>query len=71
MLIYREASDCAVQSVRTWLPEGAEVSFEPVLGSGEPFVAQTGAGGSVRFELPSQNSFAMYRYRIMRPVGQR
>ena len=71
MLIYREASDCAGQSVRTWLPEGAEVSFEPVLGSGESFVAQTGDGGSVRFALPSQNSFAMYRYRIMRPAGRR
>ncbi len=71
MLVYREDSDDSESLVRTWLPEGLQVSFEPVLGSGEAFSAKTGADGSVRFALPSHNSFAMYRYRIMRSLGRR
>lgn len=62
ILVYREASEKGTADVRTWLPDGAEVSFEPLLGYGDAFTATAGPGGSVAFSLPSENSYAMYRY---------
>lgn len=64
-IVYREASEDVEADLRTWLPEGAEVSLVPVLGSGKAFNAVAGADGSIRFSLPSCNSFAMYKYNIL------
>ena len=62
LLVFREDNDRESCQVRTWLPEGAKVSFTPLAGGGRKFSAKVGEGSSVRFSLPSENSFALYKY---------
>ena len=50
--------------VATWLPEGSEVSFKPLAGSGEAFEGIVEEDGKVRFRLPSDNTFSLYEYEI-------
>ncbi|GEM_PF-24458 len=64
VLIYREENDKSSESIRTWFPEGASVSFSLVLGNGADFSAVAGRNGSVEFTLEAANSFAMYKYTI-------
>jgi len=63
-IVYREDNGRPSAFVNTWLPEGAEVYFEPVLGSSMNFCCTTCRGGAVEFSLPEKNSFAMYKYKI-------
>ena len=67
-IVYRELTSRPEASLETFLPEGAEVSFEKILGSGEDFSATAGEGGRVNFSLENENSFAVYRYRITNSV---
>ena len=62
MLVFREDNDRESCEVRTWLPEGSKVIFTPLAGGGRKFSAKVGEGSSVRFSLPSENSFALYKY---------
>ena len=64
MIVYREAAPEQKSGIRTWLPEGAKVRFEPLLGQGRAFRAEAGHDGVVEFSLPAENSFALYRYTI-------
>lgn len=64
MIIYREATDRAVEFVRTWLPEGSKVKFVRVLGHGRSFTAKVDRNGEVRFALPDENDYVMYKYEI-------
>ncbi|MCM1177231.1 MAG: FAD-dependent oxidoreductase [Bacteroides sp.] len=66
MLVYRELTERQSADISTWLPEGAEVSFTPVIGSGHPFTAVTGQDGTIRFSLPGHNTYALYRYEVMK-----
>lgn len=62
MLVFREDNDRESCRVRTWFPEGAKVSFKPIAGLGGRFTAKVEAGSFVCFSLPSENSFALYKY---------
>ena len=64
MIIYREATSRAEEFVRTWLPEGSKVKFVPVIGHGKAFAAKVERNGEVRFSLPDQNDYVMYKYEI-------
>lgn len=64
MIIYREATSRAEEFVRTWLPDGSKVKFVPVLGHGKAFAAKVERNGEVRFSLPDQNDYVMYKYEI-------
>jgi hypothetical protein len=64
MIIYREATSRAEEFVRTWLPDGSKVKFVPVIGHGKAFAAKVERNGEVRFSLPDQNDYVMYKYEI-------
>lgn len=64
VIVYREDTCREKASMRTWLPEGSSVSFEPVLGYGEAFRATAGMDGMIEFSLPDRHTFAMYYYSI-------
>ena len=62
VLVYREASERGAAFVKTWLSEGVKVKFTPVLGYGKAFTAKVDRNGEIRFALPEENSYALYRY---------
>lgn len=64
MLVYRESTDRAAEYIKTWLTEGAKVVFTPVLGHGKSFRTKVERNGEVRFSLPAQNDYVMYKYEI-------
>ena len=64
ILVFREANRNGAAFVETWLPEGAKTVFEPVAGDGKKFRATAGEDGRIRFTLPQENSFALYRYTV-------
>ncbi|MGN0189096.1 MAG: alpha-galactosidase [Candidatus Cryptobacteroides sp.] len=64
MLVFREMTPKSSSEVATWLPEGSEVSFRPLAGSGEAFDGIVEDGGKVRFRLPEENTFSLYEYKI-------
>lgn len=66
ILVFRELSDEDHGYVKTWLPEGAKVRFSPVLGYGRAFFTRVERDGEVEFSLPEANTYALYRYRIVR-----
>jgi alpha-galactosidase len=63
-IIFREANANRKFAVKTWLMEGTKIKCSPVLGKGKPFSAKAGKEGTVTFELPEENSYALYKYSI-------
>lgn len=63
-LIYREDTPTAKGCIKTWLPEGKCVRFRPLLGSGKPFRAKVGPGGTINIKLSDPNTFALYEYSV-------
>lgn len=63
-LIYREDTPTAKGCIKTWLPEGKCVRFRPLLGSGKPFRAKVGPGGTINIKLSEPNTFALYEYSV-------
>ena len=63
LLLYREATPSDEGMIDTFLPEGAKISLELILGSGSRSGRQTvGRNGSIQVSLPAQNSFVLYKY---------
>ncbi len=63
LLLYREATPSDEGVIDTFLPEGAKISLELILGSGSRSGRQTvGRNGSIQVSLPAQNSFVLYKY---------
>jgi hypothetical protein len=65
MIIYRENNPNGSDYVKTWLPEGARVRFEPVVGYGKAFSTKVKNNSEVIFSLPNENSYVLYKYRIL------
>jgi alpha-galactosidase len=61
-LVFREANDEQKHVIKTWLTEGTQIKFTTVLGKGKSFSAKTGKDGTITFELPEINSYALYNY---------
>lgn len=66
LLIYREDNKSKEYRIRTWLEEGTEVIFKPVLGSAKGFKIITGQNGEIPVTLKNPNDFALYSYKISR-----
>ncbi len=64
MLLFREANDREIATLKTALPKGRYVCFVPILGSGAPFGSPTGRDGDIQAELPAPHSYALYRYKV-------
>ena len=65
LLLYREATPSDTGTVDTFLPEGARITLERVLGYGAAAGRQTvGRNGALRVTLPAGNTFALYKYTI-------
>lgn len=65
VLVLREKNEEETCAVKTWLTEGQKVSLSPVTGGGKSFGTVVDEGGSVKFSLPSENTFALYKYEIL------
>ncbi|MDQ1332864.1 MAG: alpha-galactosidase, partial [Bacteroidota bacterium] len=61
-IVFREANDNQKFKMKTWLKEGTRIKCVPVLGRGNPFSSKVGKEGTVIFELPEKDSYALYRY---------
>ena len=66
LIFYREDNTESAAAVKTWLPEGAEVTCTPVLGEGNAFSQRVGPQGILKIELATKNSFVLYQYDILR-----
>ena len=65
LLLYREATPSDEGVIDTFLPEGARITLERVLGYGPRNDKQTvGRNGALRVTLPGRNTFALYKYTI-------
>ncbi len=64
LIVYRENTPTAKGCIKTWLPEGKCVRFRPLLGSGKPFRAKVGPGGTINIKLSEPNTFALYEYSV-------
>jgi hypothetical protein len=65
LLVYREDTPTAKGCINTWLPEGKRVRLKPILGSGKPFRAKVGPGGTIKLKLRNPNSFSLYDYSVL------
>jgi len=50
--------------MKTWLKSGIQVKCTPLIGIGKAFASKAGVDGTIRFELPEKNSYALYKYVI-------
>ena len=63
-IVFREANDNRKYEMKTWLKPGTNVRCTAVIGKGKSFSAKVGNEGTVFFELPDKNSYALYEYVI-------
>jgi len=63
-LIFREASELQKIELKTYLPAGMQVKCNALIGNGKSFSSKLGKDGSLTFDLPTENSFALYSYTI-------
>jgi hypothetical protein len=62
-IFFREDHPDEKACLKTWLPEGVTVSCVPLIGHAKPMQQTTGRGGTLEVELPTINSFVMYKYK--------
>lgn len=63
VLVFREDSEHAEYALKTWLPDGCKVVFEPICGCGRAFSSRVTAGCAT-FRLREKNTYALYKYRL-------
>ena len=66
LLVYRENNPDAKARIATFLPEGSKVSCTPVLGDAKAFDCAVEEDGKIPVELPGKNSFALFKYKIIK-----
>lgn len=66
LLLFREDNALSMSTIKTWLPSGKRVRFQAVAGSGKAFDATVLPGGMLPVTLPAGNSFALYRYEVIK-----
>ena len=64
LLLYREQTPSAEGRVKTWLPEGARVTLEPVLGEGRRRTLRVETGGYIRIRLKEMNTSSICKYTV-------
>jgi hypothetical protein len=65
-IFFREDTPGDTCDMATWLPEDKKVRLTPILGSGKAATRRTGRGGTLTVELPTPNSYVMYKYETIR-----
>lgn len=65
-IFYRENTIESIGFVKTWLEEGVNVQFTPILGARKAIKTTIGHNGIIEIELPNTNSFVMYKYKIIK-----
>ncbi|MEZ0607783.1 alpha-galactosidase [Fibrella sp. WM1] len=65
LLVFREDNADARQAIRTWLPTGKQVRLEAVAGAGKTVSAVVSPDQQLPVTLPTRNSFALYRYKVL------
>lgn len=66
LLVFREASPIAKASIKTWLAPGTRVKCESVIGAGNSFTAQVDTDNVLPFELKTINTYALYKYEVIK-----
>ncbi len=61
-LIFREHNDKNKEALSTWITPEQEIKLELILGQGKNFETTTDKEGRITFELPEENTFALYKY---------
>lgn len=64
-LIFRENNRNKSVQLHTWLKPGTDVILERILGEGDNFQAKTGEDGQISFKLVAENSYSLYKYKII------
>ena len=64
LLLYREQTPSAEGRVKTWLPEGARITLEPVLGEGRRRTLRVETGGYIRIRLKEMNTSSICKYTV-------
>ncbi|SOD99317.1 alpha-galactosidase [Spirosoma fluviale] len=65
LLVFREDTPNAQETVKTWLPAGKRVRLQTVAGAGKAFEQVVTGEGNLLMTLPAANNFALYRYTVM------
>lgn len=65
-IFYRENTVSSIGFLKTWLNEGTKVKCTPILGNGKEMITTVDHSGSIKVELPNENDFVMYRYKIIK-----
>lgn len=66
VLVFREMNNSGSAEIELPQIASGNYRFEPINGSGKTFTAQLDISGKVKFELEKPNSFALYRYKVIR-----
>lgn len=61
-IVFREANEDIKREMNTWLKPGTSVKCIAIFGKGKSFTTKAGVDGSITFELPEKNSYALYSY---------
>lgn len=68
LIVYRENTESARASMKTWLPAGSRVRIKTVLGSKSGLFksrsVRVGSDGRISLKLSRPNSFAIYEYSV-------
>ena len=65
IIVYREQTELANGTVKTWLKEGQKIKLTKVLGDGKGQMnTVVKADQSLDFSLAEVNSFALYKYKV-------
>ncbi|WP_436417016.1 hypothetical protein KCV26_10175 [Petrimonas sulfuriphila] len=64
-LILRENNKNKSKQLHTWLKPGTDIKLEKILGEGDNFQAKAGEEGQTSFTLEAENSYSLYKYKIV------
>ncbi|WP_321343097.1 alpha-galactosidase [uncultured Draconibacterium sp.] len=64
ILVFREKNRDASRFIKTLLPVNKNIVLIPVLGEGKRFEAITNSKHEVKFELPDEFTYSLYKYKV-------
>lgn len=66
LLVFREDNGREKADISTWLPDGRSFALLPVAGSGKKCRVKVGDNGNISLTLKEKNSFALFKYEILK-----
>lgn len=64
LIIYRESNDESESDIKTWLPKGAHIEVERLLGAGKVASQIVGKEGNILVSIPTPNNYVVFKYTI-------